>query len=453
MTLNAVVMPSNATRHLETYRDDWQQLIVGSSSNGAAPNPVHDLRKTGWQEFERIGFPIHRRGNELWKYTDLRQIDRAEFRFGVPSSSVDRDELNQRVSLTDAWHNVVFVDGELDASLSDTGDAPVGSALKSVADFDHLGELANCIDNAFVALNTAFLGNGVFLEIGDGSEVEKPIHLVFVTTDTESDLRAVYPRIAISVGKSGSATVIESHISISDATHLSAPVTEITLDEDATLTHCRVQIDGEKSFHFATTRVLQEANSNYRSTSFSVGSDIGRNDVFTHLVGEYAESTLHGVYLTTNRQHQDNEISTTHAAPHCTSDQYYKGILSGRSRAVFSGKITVERGAQKTDANQKDLNLLLSHGAEVDTKPSLEIYADDVKCAHGATAGHVDEDTLFYLQSRGVDYDTAQAMLIRGFAAEILSEFEDDELHAFLENQLDELMPALQASSDTIGTA
>ena len=166
-----------------------------------------------------------------------------------------------------------------------------------------------------------------------------------------------------------------------------------------------------------------------------------------------AESTLHGVYLTTNRQHQDNEISTTHAAPHCTSDQYYKGILSGRSRAVFSGKITVERGAQKTDANQKDLNLLLSHGAEVDTKPSLEIYADDVKCAHGATAGHVDEDTLFYLQSRGVDYDTAQAMLIRGFAAEILSEFKDDELHAFLESQLDELMPALQEASDTIGTA
>ena len=158
----------------------------------------------------------------------------------------------------------------------------------------------------------------------------------------------------------------------------------------------------------------------YRSTSFSVGSSIGRNDVFTSLNGEYADSTLHGVYITTNRQQHDNEISTTHAAPNGTSDQYYKGILSGRSRAVFSGKIVVERGAQKTDANQKDLNLLLSHGAEVDTKPSLEIYADDVKCAHGATAGHVDEDTLFYLQSRGVDYDTAQAMLIRGFAAEIL---------------------------------
>ncbi len=453
MTLNVVAMPSNSTRHLDIYRNDWQRFVSGSSNNGIAKNPVHELRNIGWQEFERIGFPIHRRGNELWKYTDLRKIDRSEFRFGDPSSSITRDELIQRVPLAGAWHNVVFVDGLLDETLSDTGNAPAGSELKSVAHFEHLGKLADCTDNAFVALNTSFLGDGLFLEIAHGAEVDTSIHLVFATTDVDSGQRVVYPRIAIAVGNGGSATVIESHVSMSSATHLSAPVTEITLDADAALTHYRLQIDGENSYHFATTRVLQEASSDYRSTSFSIGSDIGRNDVFTHLVGEHALSTLHGVYLTTNRQHQDNEISTTHTAPHCTSDQYYKGILSGRSRAVFSGKITVERGAQKTDANQKDLNLLLSHGAEVDTKPSLEIYADDVKCAHGATAGHVDEETLFYLQSRGVDYDTAQAMLIRGFAAEILSEFKDDELHAFLESQLDALMPELQQASDTIGTA
>ena len=453
MTLNAVVMPSNSTRHLELYRNDWQQFVTSNSNNGVADNPLHELRNTGWQEFERIGFPIHRRGNELWKYTDLRQIDRSEFRFGAPSALLDRDALIQRVPLSDAWHNVVFVDGVLDEVLSDDRDAPVGVELKSVANFGHLGKLADCADNAFVALNSAFAGEGIFIEVVADAEGSKPIHLVFATTGAESCLRAVYPRFALSVDRGGAATVIESHVAMSDATHLSAPVSEISLADDATLKHYRVQIDGESSYHFSTTRVLQEASSDYRSTSFSIGSDIGRNDVFTHLVGEYAESTLHGVYLTTNRQHQDNEISTTHTAPNCTSDQYYKGILSGRSRAVFSGKITVERGAQKTDANQKDLNLLLSHGAEVDTKPSLEIYADDVKCAHGATAGHVDEDTLFYLQSRGVDYDTAQAMLIRGFAAEILSEFEDDDLHAFLENQLDALMPDLQAASDTIGTA
>ena len=452
MTLNAASMPSNPIRHLDLYRRDWEQFIASQTTNGLAANPRDKLRATGWSEFERIGFPVHRRGNELWKYTDLRVLDRLEFRSGA-SAHFRRDELMRRVPLPEAWHNVIFIDGTLNPSLSDAVDASLGIELGPVSQFKELGELADCTDNAFASLNSAFMSDGICINVADSAAITKPIHVVFATTEREDGPRAVYPRLAISVGKGGSATVVESHVAMCDATYLSAPVVEVSLDDDATLAHYRVQIDSESSYHFATTRVSQDAGSSYRSTSFSVGSEIGRNDLFTLLNGEHAESTLHGVYLTTNRQHQDNEISTTHAAPHCTSDQYYKGILSGRSRAVFSGKITVERGAQKTDANQKDLNLLLSHGAEVDTKPSLEIYADDVKCAHGATAGHVDEDTLFYLQSRGVDYDTAQSMLIRGFAAEILDEFEDDALREFLEAKLDDVMPALQEASDTIGTA
>ncbi len=452
MTLNAATMPSNRARHLDLYRQDWEQFVVSHAGNGVATDPLNELRVTGWREFERIGFPVHRRGNELWKYTDLRALDRLEFRLGAPAA-IERDQLKDRVPLPETWHNVVFVDGHLAPSLSDPHDASLGFELGPVSQFQELGEIANCTDNAFASLNSAFMSDGIFINVANEAAIAKPIHMVFATTKREAGPRAVYPRVAISIGKGGSATVIESHVSMSDATHLSVPVVEISLEQDVTLVHYRVQIDSESSYHFATTRVSQESGSNYRSTSFCVGSEIGRNDIFTLLKGENAESTLHGIYLTTNRQHQDNEISTTHVAPHCTSDQYYKGILSGRSRAVFSGKITVERGAQKTDANQKDLNLLLSHGAEVDTKPSLEIYADDVKCAHGATAGHVDEDTLFYLQSRGVDYDTAQAMLIRGFAAEILAEFEDDDLREFLDRKLDELMLALQEASDTIGTA
>ena len=453
MSLNTVTMPTNSARHLDVYREDWKRFTGYYSNNGVSANPVNELRQSGWKEFERIGFPIHRRGNELWKYTDLRAIDRLQFRFGEPSAALSRDQIASRVPLPDSWHNVIFVDGNLDESLSDADDAPSGFNLSSVAEFENLGELAQCTDNAFVSLNAAFLNDGILIDVDDGASVTKPVHIVFATSESEADSRAVYPRVAITVGAGGNATVIESHVSLTDAVHLSAPVAEISLGDEASLTHYRVQIENESSYHFATTRVLQGRGSSYRSTSYCVGSALGRNDVFTLLEGEYAKSTLHGVYLTTNRQHQDNEISTTHAAPHGTSNQYYKGILSGRSRAVFSGKIVVERGAQKTDANQKDLNLLLSHGAEVDTKPSLEIYADDVKCAHGATAGHVDEDTLFYLQSRGVDYDTAQAMLIRGFAAEILGEFGEVELREFLDEQLDELMPVLQEASDTIGTA
>ena len=453
MTLNAATMPENGVRYLQLYREDWEDFISRQSRNGLTNDGADEIRRRGWSEFERIGFPTHRRGNELWKYTDLRAIDRSAFRFGASAAEIDRDELANHIPLPAEWHNVVFVNGVTDASISDSQDELDDVKLSSVVDYDELGSLADCADDAFVSLNSAFLSDGVHIEARSGVSAEKPIHVVFVTTGQADVSMAVYPRVAVSVGSGAELTLIESHVSMSDAEHLSAPVVEISLGTDAVLKHYRVQLENENAYHFATTRVKQVSGSNYHSTSYSVGSSIGRNDVFTMLEGEYAESTLHGVYLTTNRQHQDNEVSTTHSAPNCTSDQYYKGILSGRSRAVFSGKITVERGAQKTDANQKDLNLLLSHGAEVDTKPSLEIYADDVKCGHGATAGFVDEDTLFYLQSRGVDYDTAQAMLIRGFAAEILDEFEDDLLREFLEQNLDDLMPALQEASDTIGTA
>ena len=448
MTLNAALIPTNTAQHLTSYRDDWHRLAEHQDGYHSGDDAHHDLRRAAWEEFERIGFPVHRRGNELWKYTDLRPVDRTYFRFGDWDSQPDLNRIAELVPMPDEWSNLVFINGSLKHN---SGDAP----LFRIQSCEWVGELADYRSNGFVALATAFLRirGGAFLRFGAARDHERPVHVINVIDGSAGEAIVDNPRIAVEMEHDSRATLIESHVSLTDDVHMTLPVVEIKMGEGAELTHYRYQNNSENSYHFATTRVLQEANSNYRSTSFNVGADIGRNDVFTHLIGEHAESTLHGVYLTTNQQHQDNEISTTHTAPNCTSDQYYKGILSGRSRAVFSGKITVERGAQKTDANQKDLNLLLSHGAEVDTKPSLEIYADDVKCAHGATAGHVDENTLFYLQSRGVDYDTAQAMLIRGFAAEILSEFQDDNLHAFLESQLDELMPGLQLASDTIGAA
>ena len=448
MSLSSLNVPRNAARHLAQYRDDWHRLAEHQSGYQSDFDKHHDLRRGAWEEFEQIGFPVHRRGNELWKYTDLRPVEQIGFRFGDWDRRVDLDRVAELAPMPDEWDNVVFVNGDL---RHNSGDAP----HNRIQTCNWVGELADYRDDAFVSLATAFLRieGGSYLRFASGREYVRPVHIIHVVNEPIGEPIVENPRIAVEMGEGSRATLIESYVSLSNDTHMVLPVVEIKLGESAELTHYRYQSNNENSFHFATTRVAQNVDSKYRSVSFSSGSKIGRNDVFTMLEGEYAESILHGVYLTTNRQHQDNEISTTHSAPHCTSDQYYKGILSGRSRAVFSGKITVERGAQKTDANQKDLNLLLSHGAEVDTKPSLEIYADDVKCAHGATAGHVDEDTLFYLQSRGVDYDTAQGMLIRGFAAEILDEFEDQLLREFLEGKLDELMPALQESSDTIGTA
>jgi Fe-S cluster assembly protein SufD len=209
-----------------------------------------------------------------------------------------------------------------------------------------------------------------------------------------------------------------------------------------------VLVENEKTFHVGITRVYQSADSSFNQVFFGTGPAIGRNDVHTLLDAPGAECNLRVLYLTTNRQHLDNRISTTHAKPHGTSHQYYKGVLSGRSRAVFSGKVVVERDAQKTFADQKDLNLLLSKGAEIDTRPSLEIFADDVKCFHGATAGHVDPDSLFYMQSRGLDVETARAMLIRGFASEIVEDIGVLPLREYAERITERLMPSFHAGAD-----
>ncbi len=454
--------PETSARHLSRFRADWEGLEAKLVSNGSQPDRLLALRRSAWSEFERIGFPIHRRGNELWKYTDLQPVDRQEFVHGSSSATVDAETLPKHAPMSDSWLNLVFVDGVFSPGLSDEAESVAGVGLHSLnhagaiggcRPLESVGELAEFRGDAFVSLNTAFMADGLLVAIDPGSRIEGPINVIFVTTVQGDEPRASYPRVCLTAGEGSSATLIESHVSTANSVYLTAPVVEIFLARDSKLNHYRAQLDGEDSYHFSTTRVSQDDGSAYLSIAFALGPAIGRNDLHTILEGEDVESTLHGLYVTNNRQHQLNEVSVSHNRPHGTSQQYYKGILAGRSQAVFSGKITVARGAQKTAAQQKDLNLMLSHGAEVDTKPSLEIYADDVQCAHGATAGHINEDTLFYLQSRGIDYDTAQAMLIRGFAAEILDEFDEPDLHEFLSRIIDRLIPQLQASSDTIGTA
>jgi len=304
---------------------------------------------------------------------------------------------------------------------------------------------------AFTALNTAFASDGAYVAVAPGVKVVNPIQVIFVSSDSVKS-RASYPRLLVDVGSDSSITLIETYVNLSDSTQLSVPVTEVFAASSAMIRHYRIQMENENSFHLATTRVAQMEDSTFTSTSFAVGSSIARNDIHTSLDAPGASCSLHGLYMTSGEQQQDQEISTTHVKPNCTSDQFYKGILSGNSRAAFSGKVVVKRDAQKSDATQKDLNLLLSRGARIDAKPSLEIYADDVVAAHGATAGHVDRDTLFYLHSRGIDERAAKAILIRGFAEEMIDEFEPEALNAFVERVASERIPVLLAESDTIGT-
>ena len=438
-----------AATHGGRYLADYRVLAASASQNGAAW--LAPLRGRAWAQFARMGFPVARRGNEEWKYTNVRPVDRVPFQFatGFASSAVTIPEVKAAAPWDDSWHTLLFVDGRYTGSYS-TGavDGLTACNFSDAAGADrallesNVGRFASVEDDAFTALNTAFVDHGAFVYVPGGTDVDVPVHILHVNTNVDGD-RATYPRGLVVVGEGSRVTLIETYVSLGDNRQFTDSVVEMVLEEGAQVDHYRILTENESTFHIGVTRVHQSSDSNLRSISFATGPAIGRNDLHVQLDGPGAECTLHGLYMTTNRQHLDNHISTTHAKPNGTSHQFYKGILAGRSRAVFSGKVLVEQDAQKSYADQKDLNLLLSKRAEIDTMPSLEIYADDVKCFHGATAGHVDENALFYMESRGVDRDTAAAMLIRGFASEIVEEFEPPALREYVEQVTDQLLPGL----------
>ena len=441
---------------VDKFSAAYESFVAESVSS---PKWVKDMRQQAWDTFAELGLPTKRRGNELWKYTNLQPLAAADFAYSV-GGSVTVDQIKAAGPWDDAWNTVVVVDGKFSAELSnlhDTAGLDAGSLAEAISsnkgDIEsQLASLAGREEYAFTALSTAFIEDGAYLAIAEGTELEQPIEVVFVTSEA-AESRASYPRLVVDAGANTSIVLIETYLNLSDSAQFTAPVGELFAGDKSMIRHYRVQIENEFSFHLGTTRVRQLGESNFTSTSFAVGASIARNDVHTLLDAPGANCTLHGLYMTSGSQQQDQEISTTHAKPGCSSNQFYKGILSGKSHAVFSGKVVVMRDAQKSDATQKDLNLLLSRGAEIDAKPSLEIYADDVTAAHGATAGHVDKDTLFYLQSRGVDEEAAKAILVRGFAEEMLNEFEPKALNDFVERITDERIPTLLQESDTIGTA
>ena len=435
------------------YSRDFEK----NQTETASPQWVSSLRSEAWKEFERLGFPSATRGNELWKYTSIRQIDRSEFSIPdkVSTADTDMDALRSKIPWSDSWATVTFVDGFFSPELSRTPSSE-GLYVGRLSDALHekrniteplIGKIAPHSNDPFISLNTAFIDDGMFMEVSDNAKIEAPVQVLHILTEQFKDA-VIYPRTLAVCGKNSEITLIESYINLSSERNLTVPVLEVLMRPGSTMRHNRIQLEGERAFHISMGRVLQTADTNFTSTSFATAPSIGRYDIHTQLDEPGAECTIHGLYLTSGRQHQRNEISTTHKAPHCKSRQFFKGVLSGSSRAVFSGKIVVDPDAQKTEADQKDLNLLLSYGAEIDTKPSLEIYADDVKCAHGATAGHVDKSVVFYMQSRGLDMNAARSMLVKGFASEIVDKFEDASVRKFAEDATEAVLPAMLKEAD-----
>ena len=288
-------------------------------------------------------------------------------------------------------------------------------------------------EDAFVALNTAFLSDGAYVRVPNDYEEEVFLNIVHLRQSPDT---VVYPRTLIVAGRNTRLTVFESYVGADPAKasqYFTNAVTEVAVGEGARVNHYRLLDESRGAYHVGTTRVTQARDSSYEAGSFAFGCALGRHDLSVLLDGAGAFCSLNGLYLTDNTEHMDNLVSIDHAHPHGTSRLYYKGILDGRSRAVFGGTVLVREDAQKTDAQQTDKNLILSDRAEVDSKPSLLIYADDVKCGHGATAGHIDEDTLFYMRSRGLDPETASRILIHAFASEIIDTVAHEPVREYLD--------------------
>ena len=347
---------------------------------------------------------------------------------------------------------IVFINGVLSEEFTNLGNVPKGieilplkEALKSKEKTikSVLEKYDSKDETAFQSLNNALISEGVYVEIQKGTIDENLIHIVHVTSNENKSIIS-NPRTIIVSNTSSEATILESHVAFNDElTYFTNPLTDIYLYENATLHYCKAQKESLKAYHIGNTRIWQERSSNFDGFTLMAGSAINRNNLDVVLDGEGIDSTLNGLYSIFDDQHVDNHTAVDHRFPNCTSNQLYKGVLNGSSRAVFNGKIFVKDIAQQTNSYQLNKNLLLGTDCRVDTKPQLEIFADDVKCTHGATIGQLNEDEIFYLQSRCVSKDEAKRMLARGFVDELVNQFKNDsinkKLHILLEPSFQKL--------------
>jgi Fe-S cluster assembly protein SufD len=301
----------------------------------------------------------------------------------------------------------------------------------------HLTRYALHDGNVFTALNTAFFQDGGYVRVGAGAAVERPIQLLFVSTAAEAGATA-HPRNLIVAQRGGAVKIVESYASLGDCPIVTNAVTELAIGPEAHVEHCKVQMESERAFHFATIQAQQARNSRWTSHSIAVGGRLARNQIQTRLDAEGAGCILNGLYLGRGEQLIDHHTVVDHAQPRCESHEFYHGILAGRAHGVFNGKIFVQPHAQKTNAKQTNRNLLLSEESVIDTKPQLEIFADDVKCTHGATIGQMDAEAIFYLRSRGIGLDHARRMLIRAFASDVVERIGIEPVRAQLDRMLNE---------------
>jgi Fe-S cluster assembly protein SufD len=409
------------------------------SLNGEKSSDFHKVRKDAISKFAELTFPTQK--DEEWKYTNISSLLKHNFSPVSNKEKVSSETINKFLFDKMEHSLLVFVNGNFSPDLSKLIDIPKGVVIGSLAEVlknnnpvvkKHLGKYADNENYFFTTLSSAFTKDGAFIYVPDGKVVEDPIHIIFITK-SGSEKILTQPRNLFVAGKNSQVTIIEHYVSDEDSIYFTNSVTEIVADENAIVDHIKLQEESNKAFHIARMEVDQERSSNFSSHSISHGAEISRNDFNARFNDEGSECMLNGLFMIGDEQLFDAHTMIDHAKPHCNSHEHYKGILQDKSKGVFNGKVMVRQDAQKTNAFQQNNTILLSDNAVMNTKPQLEIFADDVKCSHGATIGKLNDEAKFYLKSRGIGEDAATAILIHAFASDVITSIKIPALRDYLE--------------------
>jgi len=438
------------TQNLEAYLEAFTESR--KRSQGRSHVWLENLREEAFSRFCKTGFPTTH--DEDWRFTNVSAIAHTRFSLAGAVATVSASEL-KAWTLEGASAQLVFVDGHFDRRLSSAGsisaDITVSSLKEAIENNtvwleQHLGRYLDVRRDPFCALNTAFVGEGAFVRIPRGRSLEGPIHLLFISSAKKAPVM-IHPRNLLLVEREAQAEIVEEYVSLSAGAVLSNSATELVVGENSTVSHFMIEREDHSAFNLSTLRIQQERSANVASHSVLLGGGLVRNNVHPVLAGEGGECLINGLFVGNEQQHLDNYMYVEHSAPHSSSRQFYNGILDGAAHGVFHGRIVVHKNAQKTDAKQTNRNLLLSDDTQIDTKPQLEIYADDVKCTHGATIGQIEDNALFYLRSRGIDEISARRFLLAAFANECVERMKPGPARSHVEGLIESHLLSMTQSS------
>ncbi len=424
--------------------------------NGHKEKPIHKIRKQAMQFLSEKGLPLP--SDEEWKYTNISEIFSKNFKIITKPVQIELKEISRFLISGTESPRLVFVDGVFSGGLSniETEKEHLGglkiSLLNKVLDSqselkDHYSTINLTTEKfggeqAIVALNTLFAAQGIVLNAAKNAAIAGFLQILFVSTGSEKGVFAA-PRIMVNAEEGSSLSIIESHVSLKEVESLTSPLSEIRIGKNAEVNYYKLGLENNDAYHLGNILLSQENDSRSNILLFTTGGKLVRNEVRMELNGTNCHAAISGLTVLDGEQHVDNHTVINHALPHSESREKIKGIYSGKSRGVFNGTIIVQKDAQKTNAYQSNQSVLLSTDANVDTKPQLKIWADDVKCTHGATVGQLDDNALFYLRSRGLDKQTARNLLVRAFASEIFTDLKEENLRTYLEGKLSEKLDSL----------